>query len=162
MKLPPHIVWPGVVVGLLGLSVTMVTITVVAATSDPSFAVVDDYYERGLNWDAQVAQNKKNAELGWTAAVEVGEPDALRQRPLIVTLTDADGAPIENAQFSASIFRYAAANLVEQLDLAAADQPGRYLATADIKHEGKWRVNLEVRAKGELFTSEQTIELDWD
>lgn len=160
-KLPPHIVWPGVVVALLCMSVTMVTVTIVAALNDPSFAVETDYYERGLRWDDHIAQLDKNRALGWVAAVEVGEPDAAGRRPLVVALSDAQGAAIEGAVVGASCFHHAAAHLVETLTLAPGDAPGRYRAATAIDREGRWEVTLEVSARGERFTDRRTLDLAW-
>lgn len=159
-KLPPHILWPGIIVALLGMSVTMVTITVVAATGDPSFAVERDYYERGLRWDDHMAQLAQNEELGWRAEVEVGDADASGRRPLAVNLTDASGAPIDGALVEASIFHYAESARVQALALGPAGVPGRYLASVDMRQAGKWMVALEVRAGQTVFTHEHTIRLE--
>jgi nitrogen fixation protein FixH len=160
-KLPPHIVWPGVVIALLCMSVTMVTVTIIAALDDPSFAVEPDYYEQGLRWDDHKAQLEHNRALGWQASVEVGEPDALQRRPLIVTLVDTDGAAIEGAVVEASCFHHAAAHRVEALTLVAGDAPGEYRASAGIDREGLWEVTLAVSAHGERFTDRRTLDLAW-
>lgn len=161
IKLPPHIVWPGVVVALLCLSLTMVTITVIAAAGDPSFAVVDDYYEKGLHWDEHVAQLEHNEALGWRATVEVGEADAVGRRALVVTLVDGGGVAIEGAGIEASCFHHAAAHRVERLTFVAGSAPGRYEAPAEIAREGLWEVTLEVSARGERFTDRRTLDLHW-
>ncbi|VAX40403.1 hypothetical protein MNBD_PLANCTO03-913 [hydrothermal vent metagenome] len=161
-KLPPHIVWPGFVIALLGMSITTGTITVLAATRDPaSFAVVDDYYEKGLRWDEHKAQLTKNSELGWEVSVEVGEPDALRRRPLVVMVLDREGIPIEGATIEASIYHHAAAKRVETLTLEPGSIPGQYQAQADIARHGLWQITLAVSARGEYFTNDRMLNLQW-
>lgn len=162
-KLPPHIVWPGIVIALLLMSVTMVTVTVVFATRDPSFAVESDYYERGLNWDDEMAQAEQNAELGWDAAPEVAaEADALHRRVLSVTLTDRDGAPIEGAEVEASVFHYTSAHQIQTETLVATDEPGVYEALFAIDRDGRWKLDLTVVSGDERFTDEQTLELSFE
>ncbi|MCC7388344.1 MAG: FixH family protein [Phycisphaerales bacterium] len=161
-KVPPHILWPGFVVALLLMSVVMVTVTVVAATNDPSFAVVEDYYEKGLNWDEHMAQQETNRALGWSARAEVGLPDSAALRPLTVTLTGPDGAPIGGASVEASVFRYTAAHQVETHALTAGELPGVYAAPFAINAEGKWKLMLTVRAGDGLFTDEQTLDLRYE
>ena len=161
-KLPPHIVWPGFVIALLGMSITMGTITVLAATRDPaSFAVIDDYYEKGLRWDEHKAQLAQNSELGWEVAVEVGEPDALGRRPLVVMVLDREGVPIEDARIEASIYHHAAAKRVETLTLEPGALPGQYQAQADITRQGLWQILLTVSARGKSFTNDRTLDLKW-
>lgn len=162
IKIPPHILWPGAVVLLLTMTITKGTIAVIAATGNPgSFAVVDDYYEKGLRWDEHKAQLTKNTELGWQASVEVGEPDPLHHRPLVVTLQDREGIPIEGAVIEASCFHHAAANRVETLTLEAGPTPGQYQAQADIARKGLWQISLTVTAQGEYFTDDRTLNLKW-
>jgi hypothetical protein len=161
-KVPPHILWPGIVVALLLMSVVMVTVTVVAATNDPSFAVVDDYYEKGLNWDEHMAQQERNRSLGWSARAEVGLPDSAARRPLNITLTGRDGAALGGASVEASVFQYTAAHQVETHALVAGDRPGVYVAPFAINAEGKWKLMLTVRVGDELFTDEQTLDLRYE
>lgn len=161
-KVPPHIFWPGFVIALLLMSATMVTITVVAATNDPSFAVVDNYYEKGLHWDDHMAQLEKNKALGWAARPEVGAAAGADLRPLSITLTDRDGAPIEGASIEASVFHFTTAHRVETESLAATGTPGVYSAPFLIDREGKWMLDLTVHAGAETFTSRQTLDLSWN
>jgi nitrogen fixation protein FixH len=158
-KLPPHILWPGIVVVLLCLSITMGAITVVAALRDPSFAVESDYYDKGLLWDEHTAQLDHNKALGWRASFEIGESDTLNLRPLLVELHDREGAPIEGAIVNVSCFHHAAANTVETLTLLAGPLPGQYVAPARITREGIWSFSLVVTASGELFTDRQKLNL---
>ena len=59
-KLAP-ILWPLGVVGMLGVSLSVCAFTVVAATSDKSFAVEDDYYAKAVAWDDTAAQRVRAA-----------------------------------------------------------------------------------------------------
>lgn len=157
MKIPPHLLWPGMVVGLLGMSVTMVTITVTAAVGDPSFAVERDYYERALRWDEHMAQQRQNDELGWRASLEMRPGGEGTWGELVVTVLGADGAPLEDAAVMGTCFHYAEANSVYTLDFEP--DGGVWVAPSPLDRAGLWRVRLEVASGDAVFTNERTIEL---
>lgn len=158
-KIPPHVLWPGFVIGLLGMSATMITITVIAAVGDPSFAVEADYHERALRWDDHVEQQRVNAELGWHVAVELGTMPQSGDPAMIVRLTDSSGAPIVGASIEGTCFHYAAANKVQALGFVPADEPGAYAAPALLIRAGLWQLRLRVESGGRVFTDRQTLEL---
>lgn len=156
-KLPPHIVWPGFVVGLLGMSVTMVTITVIAAVGDPSFAVEADYHERAMQWDEHVAQQARNEALGWGVTVSTGtEPESGRPT-LIVRMHDRHGEPIDGAGLTGSCFHFARADHVQELMFVAQDELGVYAAQAMLNKAGSWDLQLRAEADGEVFTHRRTL-----
>lgn len=159
-KIPAHIVWPGFVVGLLGMSVTMVTITVVAAVGDPSFAVESDYHEKAMRWDDHVAQQRRNEELGWQVSVELGAMPGGDEPAVRIRLRDNSGEPIEGAVISGSCFHYAAADRVQELTVTATEEPGVYAAPALLNRAGLWNLEFRAEAGGEVFTHKRTLELE--
>ncbi|MFG0259689.1 MAG: FixH family protein [Phycisphaerales bacterium JB041] len=158
-KIPANIAWPGFVLALLGMSVTMVTITVVAAVGDPSFAVESDYHDKAIRWDDQVAQEARNAELGWRVAPSLGSMPDSGGPALFVRLTDRDGSPISGAVVEGSSFHYAAADRVQTLSFVEAGEPGAYAAPARLERAGLWDLRLTVDAAGEHFTYRQRLDL---
>lgn len=159
-RIPPHVFWPGLVVGLLCVSFTAAIITVVAAVSDPSFSVEEDYYDKALRWDEHRAQQAHNEALGWSAQVALGRPDALGKRALMVTLVDGAGAPIEGAVVVASYFHRANKPDEQTTALAPTGTAGEYAAPADVARAGLWDISLTVTARGETFTSATTLDLE--
>lgn len=159
-KIPAHVVWPGLVVGLLGMSVTMVTITVVAAVGDPSFAVESDYHEKAMQWDEHVAQQATNADLGWNVVVDLGTMPGSVDQTLNVRLTDSVGLPISGASLSGGCFHYAAADRVQSLVFAELpEEPGTYAAPAVLNRGGLWDLRLQADGAGSRFTHHQTLKL---
>lgn len=158
-KIPANIVWPGFVLALLGMSVTMVTITVVAAVGDPSFAVESDYHDKAIRWDDHVAQQARDAELGWIVAPSLGTMPGSDEPAMIVRLTDPAGAPISGAVIEGSSFHYAAADRVQTLEFVPLDEPGAYAAPALLDRAGLWDLRLTVDAAGEHFTHRQRLDL---
>lgn len=155
-KLPAHVAWPGFVVGLLTMSLTFVTITVVAAVGDPSFAVHEDYYERAINWDRHVDQQRRNEALGWSVGLSLspGEPTGVR-----LLLSDRAGAGLEGASIAGECFHQARAAEVRGMEFAPAGRPGLYEAPVLLDRPGRWRIRLRIEVGGEAFTDEQTLEL---
>ncbi|MFG0242946.1 MAG: FixH family protein [Phycisphaerales bacterium JB054] len=158
-KIPAHIVWPGFVLALLGMSVTMVTITVVAAVGDPSFAVESDYHDKAIRWDDHLAQKARDAELGWNVEATLGTMPGSDELALVVRLTDRTGAPIAGASIEGSSFHYAAADRVQTLAFVPTSEPGAYAAPALLNRAGLWDLRLTVDAAGEHFTHRQRLEL---
>ena len=55
-RIPPQIFWPGLVIGILLMSVTAHVVLIVKASSDGGAQAVPDYYEKAANWDATQAR----------------------------------------------------------------------------------------------------------
>src|SRR5262245_15559818 len=153
MKRP--MLMPAMVFGLLGLNVCIVGVTVYLAHNDASFAVEPDYYRQAMAWNATAAQQRRNAELGWTAGVGLGGTRA-GERSVSVRLSGRDGAPIRGAAVdlvtfhSARAGRRLAATLMESAD-------GRYETTLPIDRPGEWEFRLSVRRGAVTFTASEEL-----
>ena len=156
MKLPPHITWPLFIVGLLGMSVTTVVITVVAARSDGGAQVIDDYYQKAVNWDETAALQAASDALGWHAEI-VLPPDSQNTMPRLVevTLRDREGRPIESAQGAIRAFRPHRAGVVAERPLTPAETPGLYRQALPINQGGLW--DFEIVAVRDTSTFITTI-----
>ncbi len=154
MKLPPHIAWPLFIVGLLTMSVVTVTITVMAARSDGGAQVIDDYYQKAVNWDETAALQAASDALGWQADVAVGPADA-DARPVEITLRDREGLPIEGAEGTIRAFRPQRAGVVAESPLMATETPGLYRQTFPINQAGLW--DFEIVATQDSLRFQTTI-----
>ena len=138
MKLPPHIAWPLFIVGLLSMSVATVTITVGAARSDGGPQVIDDYYQKAVNWDEATALQAASDALGWEAEVVI-LPAIEAVRPVEITLRDREGQPIAGAQGTVRAFRPHRARAVAEHPLVAVPKtPGLYRQAFSIEQAGLW------------------------
>ncbi|MBK7406316.1 MAG: FixH family protein [Phycisphaerales bacterium] len=156
--IPPHVFWPGMVFALIGLSLTMVTITVVAAVRDPSFAVEKDYYEKGLHWDQHLAEQQQMDLLGWTVRPALGAADAEGRRVISLRLSGPHGDPIEGATVKLSYFHNATASEVVEASLAPAAEPGLYQTDPAPMRPGFWTLKLDIRSGDDHWAREQTLE----
>ena len=90
--------WPVAIVGLLVSGAAANIGFMIVANRDATFAVEPDYYRKAVDWDHTMAQEARNAELGWrvTAQLEpadgghpaVGKADRLGDRLAVVHRAD--------------------------------------------------------------------------
>lgn len=154
--------WMGFVVGVFVAQATLWGVALWLVGSDESHAIVSDYDQRALDWDAHVQARARSAALGWTASVTV-DPRASDQegRVLSVELDDRDGRPISDAVVEASIFHQARAT--ERTTIALEPRgPGGYAGLAPMTRAGKWRVELSARRGGDELLLERTVALEVD
>jgi nitrogen fixation protein FixH len=138
--------WPLGVVGALAMSLTVCGITVMAAVSDPSYAIEDDYYQKAVDWDRQRALEAASDALGWEAIVDFD----LNASTIAVTLVNDEGVPLEGAIVRAMTFHHARRSEAQDVTFSA-DGPGRYVAVLDRPREGQWQIRLRATRSGDTF-----------
>lgn len=147
-----RLVWVGLILTLLASQIVLMAAMVYLATSDASFAIEPNYYQKGLNWDAVAAQRQQNQRLGWSAQLEVGtEVSAAGERTLICTLADRTGRPLDGAMIDAVAFAHARASDRATVTLVPAGN-GRYEAPVRFARAGLWEFRLAVQRGPETFT----------
>ncbi|MCZ7582337.1 MAG: FixH family protein [Deltaproteobacteria bacterium] len=151
--------WPGLVVGLLALSVAINLVAMLVATDDPSHAIEADYYEKALAWDEAMAQERHNGALGWRLKADVF-PSASQagSANVIVALSDRGDGPIAGASVTVETFHNARAGKI----LAGAlkeTEPGRYAAALPMHRDGWWELRFRVESGGDVFTDVKTMDL---
>lgn len=162
IQAPPHVLWPAVIAGALVLHVVATLVTVGIASSNPSYAVEEDYYKKAVSWDARRAQERHNAELGWRLDFQIvptGSPSA--QPTLAVRLSDAGGHPLDGAAVSVEAFHNARADQILRAELAR-DGDGRYSAPLAMRRSGVWELRFTVDRGGDLFTHTETRYVNLD
>lgn len=157
----PGRLWPVAIVGLLGMNMTIVGVTVYYASRDKTSAVVPDYYMKAVHWDETARQAAANRALGWTVGVTVvpatGDSTA-RSATLTVTLADGAGRKIRAAAASVEAFHEADPTAKVRGALRPLGD-GRYEAVLPIARAGLWRVDVAADAAGMKFTNEQSVEV---
>jgi len=153
--------WPWIVGGLMALVVGANLILIYLATSDPSFAVEADYYQKALDWDDKRAQDRTNAELGWSLELDVARTRSTDGTvELTARLIDEDGQPISDATIRLQAFHNARAAHILKSDLER-DGDGRYSASLPMHRPGLWEFRFEVSRAGDRFTHTTVEELYW-
>ena len=152
LLLPPRLRWPVLIIAALAIHVVVSLLTVVVATSNPSYAVEEDYYQKALAWDERRVQDRHNRELGWQLEVEVAPAAAAGSDPsLVVRLTDGNGQPLDGARVAVAAFHNARADQILRAELAATGG-GVYACPLAMRRSGRWELRFTVDCDGERFT----------
>ncbi len=152
--------WPIIVAALLGAHVLGCLVFMYLATSDPSLAVEEDYYQKGLAWDEHQRQAAANAALGWqsrvtaTPAAAPGDPTLVR-----LALSDREGRPVGGARVAGEAFAVARSATVAALSLPMTASPGLYEGPLAARRGGQWELRLEVQRGADRFTLVERITL---
>lgn len=150
----PGTMWPFVIAGALGLHVVGSLVMVYFATSNESYAVEPDYYQKALAWNDKRAQDRHNVELGWQLEFTV-EPAAQGQDPILrAALKAADCEPVTGASMAVEAFANARRDEVLTAILNPADSG--YETTMPLRRDGLWEFRFTVTRNDELFTYTDT------
>jgi len=153
-------VWPYLIAGALALHVVVSLIVVFIATSDPSYAVEEDYYQKAIDWDEKKAQDRSNADLEWLFEFTVKPPDRPGDQPLLeVTLRDAAENPLTGATVSVEAFHNSRSADILRAVLHASGEPGVYRASMPMQRNGRWELRFSVRRDDQLLTRSETRHL---
>jgi nitrogen fixation protein FixH len=148
--------WPWILVGLFVVAGLANGLLVIKATSDPSFAVVPDYYERSLVWDRKLDQDRENARMGWSVDPQLDR--AGRDVILTVQLHDRGGAALRGAQVEVQALHKARASRVLTAPLVER-AAGGYTAWLPLRRPGLWELSFDVKRGEQRFTAVLVREL---
>lgn len=142
-------------IALIGLiaSVDLVAFGYLIARSsgDPTFAVEANYYEKGLDWDKEMAQRRVNEQLGWRVSVKASEASG-NERVVRIAVTDRDGAPIAGAQVAVETFANARASRRFERR-GHTDEAGACTFRVSVEISGFWEARVRVIGlSGDQFT----------
>jgi nitrogen fixation protein FixH len=130
--------------------------TVWVATTNPSYAVEDDYYQKALHWDQRRAQQRANDELGWSVTLAVSGPrTASDPASLELVLTDRDGRPVDGAAVSVEAFHNARADRILRAPLGGSGG-GRYSSNLAMRRPGVWEFRITATRGETTFTHRET------
>lgn len=149
--------WPVAVAGVLCLTVAANIWLIRVANSDPSFAVEENYYQRGLRWDDEMAQRTRNVTLGWHLLATLAPIEHGRGAELRVALNDSVTAPISGASVVVRAFHVGRAGQAVDVTLAAT-AAGEYRALVPIERPGLWELRFEVHRGTDRFTALERVD----
>jgi nitrogen fixation protein FixH len=150
--------WPIAVAAILGVTIGANIWLVRVANGDPSFAVEEDYYQRGVHWDDELAQRAHNAALGWRLAASASPIRAGYGSDLRIALNDAAVAPIEGASVTVRAVHVARAGAPVDITLVS-HIPGQYEARVPIERAGVWELRIDVHRGSDRFTATERLDV---
>ncbi len=143
--------WPIAIVGVLVVTVAANAVLLFEAGDREAAAVEPDYYRKAVAWDSVLAQENRNAALGWRLQAELGAVTP-SGTPLIVRLSDARGLPLADGDLAVeAIHNREATHRVRATLSPTAD--GVYAATLPLAHRGLWELRFTAVRAGERFTA---------
>lgn len=144
--------WVGLVVVLLSAQALLMLVTVYLTVTDGSFAVEPDYYQQSMDWDATMAQRRRNEQLGWQLQLSLADQASVfGERKLLCRLNDRQGVPIDGAVIDLVAFSHARGNDRSSATMTPVGE-GRYETTLRLSRSGKWEFRLAVQQGDETFT----------
>lgn len=138
--------------GLIGFQMLLLS----GALNDPSFALEEDYYQKAVDWDVHVAQQRENARLGWR--VEPRVERAGEGARFVLVMSDAQGRPLTGAQISVVAFHNARAN-ERQSPGFREEGDGRYVTAAAALRPGQWELRVMVMHGAGRFEESYRVEV---
>jgi nitrogen fixation protein FixH len=154
--------WVSLIVGLLGLQVFGGVVAIYLATSDPSVAVIPNYYQAGLDWDVKRRNLNQMKLLGWTTDVLVEPEDVeLRQRMIMVQVRAQQDAPVGDLRVTAQIFHHARGSEIHRL-IFDETSPGNYVAITRLTQPGLWQVDLVLEGDHGIAEESHVIDASSD
>lgn len=148
--------WPWIIVGLLVGHVSVMVLLIVTANAGESHAVEPNYYQKALDWDQTMAQQRANVALGWELREQASmQHDAVWVR---ASLFDRDGKPLTGAKAELITFHRAHSN--DRLELSVPEvAPGVYAIHWPTTHAGLWEMRWRFTAGEKRFTRTDVIEV---
>lgn len=148
--------WPAAIIAVLVGQVAFGIWMAHIAGSDPHFAVEPNYYARAVNWDATMAQSRKDRALGWRATATLTRSVG-RSAALHVALVDSTGAMVVADSVSAEAVAIAHSTIIDRVTLAA--NADGYTTPVAVAANGLWEIQLRVTHGTDLFTAILRAEL---
>ncbi len=150
--------WVSLVVGLLGLQLTIGFVAIGLATGDPSVAVIPNYHNAALDWDVDRRATTAAKRMGWTVEIQVSDvSDGGGRRATSVSVHDDLGQPVDGLRIVGSVYHHARASNIERIDLPSVGD-GRYLTLAPMQRPGLWQV--EVFIDGAEVPMKKSVEIE--
>lgn len=142
-QIPPHITWPLVIIGFLLLGIGWSIGVVIASRSDGGAEVIDNYYEKAVDWDAEAALRTLSEAQRWKVEIDVQQTDTLA---LIVSIYDNQGEPARGLIGTITAFRPQKSKPIQQSILKESEAvPGAYSVPFEAPAPGLW--DFEIMAK---------------
>lgn len=149
--------WPGIVVCLLGANVVGTLYAAYIAGSDPHAVIEPDYYQKAVGWDSTMAQGRRSDALGWQVTPSLGALGTARTSMLGLSVLDSAGRPVTGASVHVDAIAVMQADSVLRSTLDDLGS-GAYSAGLALRRTGLWEVHVSVVRGTERFT--RTLRLD--
>ena len=140
--------WAFVPAGLLAAMLAGLGTMATIAVRDPGFATEQNYYEKAVLYDQEIAQRAENARLGWKLEVSVAA--AAPSSSIVLRIRDR-GGPVAGARVRLVALRNAQSSVVLNTQLLEAAS-GEYRGSLPLVRGGLWELRVSAERGAERFT----------
>jgi nitrogen fixation protein FixH len=159
-RISPNVTWPLFIVFLLSISITAAVYTYFAANSGAGAQIVEDYYNRALQWEDEFERRTNADRLGWNVRVSVSDSVVNGLRPVYLDITNGDGSGIGGVRGTVRAYRpHLAGALAEVPLVAVSESPGRYRQLLPAAETGLWDFELRARSDGDPVFVRQRVDI---
>ena len=152
-------VWIALVVFLCIIQSTIMGTVMHLAIGDPAGAVVPDYHNRALNWDATRRTHETAGRLGWEVTFEASDvADDRGMRAIELKIVDSEGAAIDDLVINGNLYHHAHADHVSPVSLKSVGE-GKYLTLAPAARPGIWQLEVEIGGASEPAAESLTFNI---
>lgn len=142
--------WPVAIVAVLISQVIFGIWMAKVAGNDPHFAIEPNYYARAVDWDATMAQSRRDKALGWRATATLTR-GTLGSGTLQLSLIDSSGGAVRADSVTVQALAVAHASQVDSLTLRAV--PNGYAAPVPHVTAGLWELRVRAVHGADVFTA---------
>lgn len=146
---------PWIFVAGFGVVVAVNAIMIYIAATTWTGITTNRSYDKGLTYNRNLEAAARQEALGWQVAIET-TTDGEREGSLKVSLADAEGAPLERAQLTATFERPTHEGYDFALELAPAGG-GIYAARFTVPLDGVWDLRIVVTHGHDLLVESQRL-----
>jgi nitrogen fixation protein FixH len=139
--IPKDRIWPTIIVTVLCGFVVFTLIASRIASHDPNYAIESDYYNKAVQFDSTLAQDRRSVALGWRLTPTLGPIGTGRAAVLAFDVRDSTGATVSNATVSVEARQVAHADNVLHATLAERTD-GAYAVQLPMTHSGLWEFRV--------------------
>ena len=144
-KNPFVIAWFVILTIVLSVNFFMVSMAIVTAPG----LVIDDFYEKGKNMDAILAERKQMEDLGWELQIDLPILSEKKSEKVTLKVLDKDGKPFDVDSAVLYFYRPSSKALDGEQVLTKSSGVGEYSTDFSLPLKGKWDIIMEIH-KGDL------------
>lgn len=139
--------WGTLIVGLLGLQVFIGIGSIFLSIGDPTVAIVPNYHQQALDWDATHRARQLTKQLGWQVTPQVGAVSPESQKRLVrIGIRDRAGYVVPGLNLSAGVYHHARGSNIHELRFNETE-PGYYEAMTSLVASGLWELKLQMEGE---------------
>ncbi len=136
--------WGTLIVGLLGLQVFIGIGSIFLSIGDPTVAIVPNYHQQALDWDATHRARQLTKQLGWQVNPQIGAITPENQKRLVrIGIRDRAGNVVPGLNLSAGVYHHARGSTIHELRFTETE-PGYYEAMTSLAASGLWELKLQM------------------